>query len=320
LAVTVDCNESDLVVIPGGIAGFQAAIADYLPYEIESAEGGDTFYSAGASCQIGGMMLSRLYASAAYSGFRAPSRRNDFRHSYLLVLKEAGGGVSFHSRRSCAIDAGQFILLDSRDALESRQHASGSSLMLSVPARALASRYANVDDWCLAPIDGETGAATVLRECILCYWRARRDMNASETYDLLAGLIHLIGAAFKSHGELPAFESQIFKMHFLRIRQLVAQNLEDPDLSTDFVADRLGLSKSYLYEIMRAAKTTLGRFIVAARLDRSREILADPAMASRSISDIAYSVGFQDLSHFSRRFSERFHCSPRDFRAASQRL
>jgi AraC-like DNA-binding protein len=317
MTIVTNWDRSALPDIPGGIAGFQEAIgASYFPYEVESAEGGATFHGAGTSGRMGPLLLSRIYASAAFSGFRAPREFGDQRHSYILLLKEFGGDVHFHNKRSCTIHTGEILLIDSKSALETRQYASGSSLSVSIPTRLLASRYANVDDWCLVPLDTSTGAAAVLRECMLCYWRSCEQVNALETDDLAAGLIHLIGAAFKSHGQLPAFESRSLKMHFLRIRQVVSEHLEDADLSADFVAHRLGLSKSYIYEIMSSVGLTLGRFILTARLDRSRELLADPAMAERYISDIAFSVGFQDLSHFSRRFNERFHCSPRDFRTA----
>lgn len=309
-------DRSTLPEIPGGIAGFEAAVgAGYFPYEVESADGGRDFHGAGAAGQVGSLQLSRLYANAAFSGFRPAHDRKDQRHSYVLLLKEFGGDVYFHGRRSCTLHPGEVLLIDSRRTLQTRQRASGASLAISIPARSLASRYANVDDWCLVPLDTSAGAAAVLRECMLCYWRSHEHIGSMEASDLVAGLIHLIGAAYKSHSPLPAFASHSLKMHFLRIRQIVAENLEDPALATDFVANRLRLSKSYVYEIMSSVGTTLGRFILAARLDRSRELLADPSMANQSISAIAFSVGFQDLSHFGRRFNARFHCSPRDFRA-----
>jgi len=106
-------------------------------------------------------------------------------------------------------------------------------------------------------------------------------------------------------------------MHFLRVRDLIAENLQNPKLSVDLVSERLSISKSYLFSIMNMANTTLGRYILERRLDRSRELLADPALKGWSISEIALRTGFQELSHFSRRFSERFGRSPRAFRAAA---
>jgi AraC-like DNA-binding protein len=50
------------------------------------------------------------------------------------------------------------------------------------------------------------------------------------------------------------------------------------------------------------------------RLQRSREQLADPALAARAVSEIAYAQGFSDCAHFSRRFKARFGQSPSDYR------
>lgn len=315
-ALPPDWDSTPLPTIPGGIAGFQAAVRDgYFPYEVDSTERGKSFHGAGAAGRIGSLQLARIFASAAFSGFRRPQKRNDAQHCYVLMLKEYGGDVQFHGARSCTLRAGEILLVDSKRALETRQCGSGASLSISIPARLLAARYATVDSWCLVPLDTTAGAAALLRDSMQCYWRSREHIDWAETDDLVGGLIHLVGAAYKRHEDLPAFESRSLKMHFLRIRQFVAEHLDDPELSTDLVADRLRISKSYLYEIMHAAGTTLGRFILAARLDRSRDLLTDLAMLDRPISDIAFSVGFQDQSHFSRRFRQRFHCSPRDLRA-----
>ena len=53
------------------------------------------------------------------------------------------------------------------------------------------------------------------------------------------------------------------------------------------------------------------------RLDGIARDLGDPAMADRTIGAIAFDWGFSDLSHFTRRFKQRFGCRPRDWRAGS---
>jgi AraC family transcriptional regulator, positive regulator of tynA and feaB len=37
-------------------------------------------------------------------------------------------------------------------------------------------------------------------------------------------------------------------------------------------------------------------------------------MAATNIGSIAFDWGFSDLSHFTRRFRQRFGCTPRDWR------
>jgi len=53
------------------------------------------------------------------------------------------------------------------------------------------------------------------------------------------------------------------------------------------------------------------------RLDATRRDLCDPALAARSISEIAFAWGFNDAAHFSRAFRARFGRSPRELRAGA---
>ena len=69
--------------------------------------------------------------------------------------------------------------------------------------------------------------------------------------------------------------------------------------------------------VMNAADTTLGRFVIDQRLQRAGQILSDPGTRCRTISEIAFSLGFQELSHFSRRFTTKFGRSPRAYRASA---
>ena len=41
-------------------------------------------------------------------------------------------------------------------------------------------------------------------------------------------------------------------------------------------------------------------------------------MTGRTLTEIAYSWGFSDFSHFSRCYKEKFGCSPKHDRAAAE--
>ena len=55
-----------------------------------------------------------------------------------------------------------------------------------------------------------------------------------------------------------------------------------------------------------------------AACTRSRQALEDPAQRTRTVSDIAYSFGFSDLSHFARRFKAEFGRSPSECRPGTR--
>jgi AraC-like DNA-binding protein len=311
-------HEPVLAAISGGVAGFQAAISEsYFPLDVELVDFSQEFSSAGAVARLGPLRLSRTYVSGAFRSCRRVRRRDDDRNTYVLMLLEEGGDVCLRGGRGAVTTPGDLVLMNADQPLETEQKAGGISLAVSIPAPLIKARYAELDDWCLIPVSTTAGAPAILREYLLSYWRAQSALHPAELGDFAACLLHLIRAAFRSREDLPLFDSPSMQAHFLRIRDTVAQHLESSCLTAEFISDQLGISKSYLFMIMNAADTTLGRFILEQRLRKIRELLADPALKYKTVTEIAFSTGFQELSHFSRRFTERYGQSPRAFRAGA---
>jgi AraC-like DNA-binding protein len=55
-------------------------------------------------------------------------------------------------------------------------------------------------------------------------------------------------------------------------------------------------------------------------LDASRRDLANPRLLEQSVSDIAFSWGFNNAAHFSRSFRDEYRMTPREWRDASLRM
>ncbi len=109
------------------------------------------------------------------------------------------------------------------------------------------------------------------------------------------------------------------RMSTLRVAWAKAQvldNLRDPQLSPQAVAERQGVSPRLLQRLFATEGESLAEFILEQRLQRCRNALRDAAHASRSITEIALSWGFNDPANFSKAFRRRFGVPPRDCRAA----
>jgi signal transduction histidine kinase/DNA-binding NarL/FixJ family response regulator len=93
-----------------------------------------------------------------------------------------------------------------------------------------------------------------------------------------------------------------------RLRPVVEAHLTDPDFGPDALAAAAGLSYHQLYRALRdELHTTPSRLIRRARVELASELLR---ARQGSVTEIAYSVGFNSLSYFSRAFRERFDASP----------
>ena len=67
------------------------------------------------------------------------------------------------------------------------------------------------------------------------------------------------------------------------------------------------------------ALTTFSEFVRGRRLARAHRMLTDPRCADRSISTIAFEVGFGDLSYFNHAFRRLYGATPSDVRAGASR-
>jgi AraC-like DNA-binding protein len=91
----------------------------------------------------------------------------------------------------------------------------------------------------------------------------------------------------------------------------------DPNLTPARAAASLGISVRYLERLLEASGKSFGRRLLERRLEAARRLLSDPSAKALRITDIALQTGFSDLSHFSRRFRERFGASPAALRQAN---
>ena len=64
--------------------------------------------------------------------------------------------------------------------------------------------------------------------------------------------------------------------------------------------------------------TTFSQYVLGQRLMRAHRILTDPRFVDRSITSVAFDVGFGDLSYFNRAFRRCYGGTPSEVRAEAQ--
>jgi AraC family transcriptional regulator, positive regulator of tynA and feaB len=101
----------------------------------------------------------------------------------------------------------------------------------------------------------------------------------------------------------------------MRVKEFVEQHADSYQLDAARVAIELKLSPRYINKLMEGEGLSLSRYIWKRRIERAAASLVDPHLSGASISETAMRHGFNDLSHFSHTFRDRFGMSPREFRA-----
>lgn len=92
-----------------------------------------------------------------------------------------------------------------------------------------------------------------------------------------------------------------------QMRDWVRSNLDTPKLTPERLAKQFGLSRRGVYRQFAALGTTPSKWLWDIRLECADERLRQ---LQGSVSEIAYSVGFNDSSHFSRLYKRRYGRPP----------
>ena len=106
-------------------------------------------------------------------------------------------------------------------------------------------------------------------------------------------------------------------MRVERIKADIRAHLCHPELSPSWLASRAGISDRYLRYLLAEEQTHFSQLVLDMRLTRSYEQLTDTRYRNHTISAIAFSCGFSDLSYFCRVFKRHFAATPSEIRLGS---
>ena len=116
------------------------------------------------------------------------------------------------------------------------------------------------------------------------------------------------------HVGLPLPRDAVRSALHARACQIIEQDLGDPLLSPSRIAKRLNVSLRFLHALFREQGTSLMRQVYERRARCAAAMLDDATHAHRTITEIAMSCGFSDLTHFGRVFSQAYQETPRRYR------
>ena len=108
----------------------------------------------------------------------------------------------------------------------------------------------------------------------------------------------------------------------LQIEAMLAfcrQELHDPELTPQHVADHLGISLRTLHLRFKQIGPSFTQWLRDERLKACSVTLRDQNQRRLNISEIAYRWGFNDLSHFNKSFRARFNQTPTQWRNEAQK-
>lgn len=230
---------------------------------------------------------------------------------YTIYLQLRGQTLMNQCDETLAFQRNDIFISDGRQPFRARLSESGFRAWAVVPRAMVDWRAPWLRQRPLYKLNSNSPFADLTRRHFVQL--VSNDLNETETSLLTDNLCNLLALA--SATDVPPSRLR----PELQLHALLAfcrQNLHRSELSPRLVAAHLGISVRTLHLRFETLGQTFGEWLLEARLDACRVALKHPREQARNISEIAYSCGFNDLSHFNKSFRARFGMTPGEWRSA----
>lgn len=189
-------------------------------------------------------------------------------------------------------------------------------LGVRVPRRAIAPFLPDLDAAIARRVPRTSGALRLLTGYLVAAAENRMLAAPAEARMVERHVQDLLALTFGAGGDVAraAATGGVRAARLQAIRDDVLAHLDDPDLSVAAVAARRRITPRYLHKLLESTGGTFSELVLGERLTRAYRMLVDPRCDDRSVSTVAFAVGFGDLSYFNRRFRRRFGATPSDVR------
>lgn len=278
----------------------------------------DSEFTAEPSTDFNGTMFSQTRSGARLVTFESSphvirrSQRHVNRHNgdhLMLGLQLQGRAILSQGDQQQCLQQGEFGLLDTSSAFDITFPDVTARRLVLLPRHALGARAPALRRL-RAPLrlPADMAFSPILAETMRLLTDTAIKLEDRTVDTLLGTLIEIVALQCESSATPRAPSTEL---SFITAQRHIERAIADPELTPSSVAAACRISVRTLHRLFaRHAELSFEAYVMQARLTLAHNILS--AGKTRTVSEAAFSCGFNNLSHFTRRFSERYGMLPVD--------
>ena len=295
------------------VYGRNLAHADVEPLDDRPFRASATFHNLP---ELGVAIDSRSDARYVF-GKQAVAKAKD---QAVLALVTRGVGHVAQLGREASSRLGGAVLVSGADPLSATLRGDGVCVTLAFPRATLQALVPDLGAALVRPIHESNEALRLLIDYLGVLNDQDRAMDPALARSFATHVRDLTALAIGARGE--ARENAIARGAKAARRRAILAAIETrahaPEASAGAIARELRISERYLRTVLEETGKTYSELVLEHRLALAWRRLSDARFDNRTISEIAYSAGFSDISYFNRSFRRRFGDTPSGVRGSGR--
>ena len=128
---------------------------------------------------------------------------------------------------------------------------------------------------------------------------------------IMANLSMLVFALSDLEEDKP---SRIKDIQLNSAKQFMLVHVSDSNVTPSLIAGEMGISVRYLHWLFKQTNETVVQYLTRKRVELAQLLLTTSSKSLYSVTEVAFMCGFNDSTHFSRRFKQHVGISPSTYR------
>ena len=257
---------------------------------------------------LGPINVSCLNSSAMQYQRTKPAQHESY---FLITLPLQNRLRMQQGQKDVYCERGQVLLQHANEPYVLEYGHENTLWVMKVPSKLLKQHINHPENHTASVFDGNTGIGKLLSQNMVLLGQELLNghLNPKQATYYNDFLLQLFAQVVKQDERiLHSDDTSVRQAQLLKIQNFIACNLSHSELNPQYVATACGISVRYLHSLFQGLDNTFTRYVQQQRLQAAYQCLQ--AQPERSVSDIVYSCGFNDQSHFTRLFKLTYQTTP----------
>lgn len=276
-------------------------------------------YGEVRSLRFGSLDLSRVVSNVP-SVRRTKLEISKANHEFVFVhlCSSSKAGV-FQGGRLAELKNGDLAVYESTSTYDLTFEKLCDTRVMKVHRARLARLVPNLSDLTAVTLPGSLPEVRLYRQLLCQTWAEGDELSNLSMNHLSDALLSCVAGSLQTvsgiesstHSKLDAYYMETALAH-------ARANLSDETLCLSSIASAVGISARHLSRVFEGASMSLMRTVWRYRLEACKDDLSQPQTSHRSVAEVAYSWGFNNQSHFCRKFREAYGMTPREWMSSNR--